>query len=346
MVIEKIASSQVESKKASKLTSNARSKFISRFLLGLANLAPASLREDLDSIARYADLKYKGDHVVGFFVSVTLIGLFLLLLVYVLNGAFQLYFVVLGVIAAIIFVTYMLLYFKAEHRANGANKDLPNALSVISANLRSGMTPYHAVKKAGDDDFGLLSLELKRATARSIGTKPFTDYLLDISTRIKSSQVNRSLRLFVASLRSGGKVVDLLLELSQDISERLTLKKNLMMYMTTNVMFIMFIVIVGMPGLLAISVYFLDTITAITVQNAASLSQSNIGFGGGEIVITSAFLISVSYFVIFLTGLFACFFLGAIVDGDIRKGLIYAPLLIGGPYVLFFVARFLIGVFA
>jgi Flp pilus assembly protein TadB len=321
-------------------------KSLERIFLGLANLMPHSLRAEIRQTTQYANTKYSGDVLSGIFISIILLATFTLAIAFSQNFGIKIYATIVGVCAGIIFAWYMILFLLVERRSNAANKDLPNALSVISANMRSGMTPFHAVKKAGDDDFGLLSVELKRATTRSIGTKPFTDYVLEISSRIRSSQVNRSLRLFVASLRSGGRVVDLLLELSQDISERLSLKKNLMTYMTTNVMFIMFIVVVGMPGLLAISVYFLDTITVIQTQNAAALASSNIGFGGGEIVITSAFLINISYFVIFFTGLFACFFLGAIVEGDERKGLIYAPILIGAPYLLFFVARFLIGVFA
>lgn len=308
-------------------------------------MCPTSLRKSIVQTVLYADIKKSGDYICGLFVMLTiiLIGVISTFLLLELPLMFSFWAFVSGI--GVIFIIYILIYFKAEARANSANKELPNALSVIGANLRSGMTPYHAIKQASKEDMGVLSVEFRKATARTVGTRPFVDYLLDISNRIDSSQLKRSLKLFVSSLRSGGKVIELLDELSRDISQRLTLHKDLMTYMKTNVMFIMFIVIVGMPALLSISVFFLDSITDMQSRNAGSNSNDLVGFGG-ELVITSDYLITISYVVMFLTGLFACFFLGSIVDGDGRKGLKFAPLLIGGPYILFFVARFVISVMA
>ena len=269
-----------------------------------------------------------------------------LILTYLLASTVQ--HIAIGWIVTIIisffsaFAVYLYLFFISQKRADEVNNELPNALSSIAGSLRAGMTPFYAVKAASIGEFGLLGEEFKRATNRAIGVKPFTHYLLDIPNRVNSSQLNRSLRLFVSSLRSGGHVTELLDELAEDMTQRFALKNELLTYMKTNVMFIMFIIIIGTPLLLSISLYFLDTVTEIQQSNAGALSDDNFSLGlGGEIAITSAFLLNVSYVMIFLTGILACFFLGGVMDGDIKKGLRYAPYLILGPYILFFIARFL-----
>ncbi|MFT4313341.1 MAG: type II secretion system F family protein, partial [Candidatus Woesearchaeota archaeon] len=207
-------------------------------------------------------------------------------------------------------------------------------------NLRAGMTAYQAIKLSAIPEFGVLGEEFKLATSKSTGVRNFTDYLEDISLRVNSLTLQRTIRLLVSSMKSGGELAPLLEDLSVDIAERASLKKELETNIKTNMMFIMFIIIVGTPSLLSISIYFVDTVTDIQGQTT---TQGEIdGFGGGDIVITSSFLEGISYVILFMTSLLASFFLGGVLDGNIKRGLRFAPYMIIGSMVLFVIARYIV----
>jgi hypothetical protein len=108
----------------------------------------------------------------------------------------------------------------------------------------------------------------------------------------------------------------------------------------------MFIIIIGTPLLLSISIYFVDTITVIQGKGGSaggtSSSFGSLGGLGGEIKITSTFLTYVAYVLLFFTGLFASFFIGAVMEGDFKAGLSYAPVIIISSYALFFTIRYII----
>ena len=249
--------------------------------------------------------------------------------------------VVLAILLTVPFGIHTIFFLRADKRANNVNTVLPNALNLIASNLRAGVTPFEAMKMAAIPEFGVFGDELKVATSKSSGVKNFDDYLLEMNTRVNSLTLHRVVRLIVSSLKSGGKLAEMLEGLSTDITEKASLKKELEINIKTNMMFIMFIIIVGTPMLLSISIYFVDSVSAI--QDGNDFGDSDIsGFGGGEIVITSDFIERIAYVMLFLTSLLAAFFLGAVLEGDIKRGLRYAPIMIIGSYTLFIIAQFII----
>jgi flagellar protein FlaJ len=245
------------------------------------------------------------------------------------------------------FGVYFYFYVLSDRRAQQVQSVLPNALNMIAANVRSGLTPFQAVKLASIGEFGVLGEEFAKATSLSMGSASFSEHLLEITQRVNSPALQRTLRLFGASLSSGAHVADLLDTLALDINERASLKEELMTNMKTNLMFIMFIIIIGTPMLLAISIHFVDTVTAI--QSRSYSFESNSDFGaiddlGGQVKITSEFIEKVAYGLLFFTGLFAAIFIGAVIEGDPKAGLKYAPVIIISSYVLFFIMRYITSV--
>ncbi len=242
------------------------------------------------------------------------------------------------------FVINTYFFLKMDKRSNEVEIVLPNALNLVAANLRAGMTPYQSIKMAAIPEFGVLGKEFERATSRSTGVKNFTDYLEEISQRVNSLTLQRTIRLLVASMKSGGKLAELLEGLSLDISERSSLKKELEVNIKTNMMFIMFIIIMGTPSLLSISIYFVETVSEIQEGTDLDSAQSADigGFGGGELSISAVFLERISYVILFMTSLLASFFLGGVLDGDVKRGLRFAPYMVVGSFIVFIIARYTI----
>lgn len=241
---------------------------------------------------------------------------------------------------------YFYFFFRAERRSSLVEQNLPDVLHMIAANLRSGMTPFEAVKVACTHDFGPVTDELRSVTTKSHGLVSFSDLLTSTSRNIRSDSFSHSMNLFASSLRSGGHVAELLDGLAQDIVDRQSLRKELIINTATNAMFIMFTIVIGTPVLLAISIYFVDVVGSLQSGDSSStVQQFGLAGLGGEISITSSFLTVVSYIMLFVTGILATMFIGSMIDGDPKKGLKWAPLLVAGSFLIFFVARVLIKLF-
>jgi archaellum biogenesis protein FlaJ (TadC family) len=182
--------------------------------------------------------------------------------------------------------------------------------------------------------------ELDYVTTKAFAAESLADALRSMSSRVKSTFLDRAMKLFASALRSGGKVAQLLEETGQDIAETRSLKKEMVTTTKTYTMFILFTVTFGAPVLLAISVHFLDVITKV---------QSNIGDVGfgmsglmGEILITTSFLFKAAIVILLLTAIFASMLIGTIKEGKAKYGLKLAPVIIGMTFMVFIIARIVI----
>lgn len=237
---------------------------------------------------------------------------------------------------------YLVLLFKADSRSRFTENILPDFLQLVSSNLRAGMTPFKALKTAAQFDFGPLSKEINRSIKESAGVGDFGVSLLQISKRINSSMVERSLQLFVTSFNSGGILAQLLEDLSADLTETISLKKELLSSTKTYTMFILFTVLIGTPLLLAISINFIDTISSLKFFSGSDSAFALAGFSIAELEITPEFLSRISILMLFMTTLLASLFLGVIREGKRSSGLRYTIPMFLVTLAIFFAIKYFI----
>jgi pilus assembly protein TadC len=222
---------------------------------------------------------------------------------------------------------------------------LPDALFLIASNLKSGVTPFQAVKSSIRKEFGPLAEAFDVAINKSLGSKSFSNSLIETGDDINSELLRRSMRLFATAINSGSKISALLENMAKDIIERQTLKKELVTNTKTNSMFIMFMVAIGAPFLMAVSIFFVDSVSKIQSSTSiGSVPIEGMEGMGGTIQITIGFLMIYSYVFLFLTGFMASYFAGVMVEGDGRKGLNKAPVIVGASWIVFILAQYLIKV--
>jgi hypothetical protein len=242
-----------------------------------------------------------------------------------------------GILVEVVF--YLLIYFQATDRARRAEDALPDALHLIAANMRAGMTPFSALKTAQRKELGPLAIEITRATQRAFGTESFSAVLLRVRERLNSETVDRTLRLFAASLASGGHSAMLLEELARDIIETRQLKKEFMAATKTYSLFIFFTVVIGAPFLLNISIQFVRMISAISAKtklgSSAALGSS---FFSGELPVTVDFLFWLAISMLIITSILASMLMSVIKEGRIKDGFRTAPLIAAAAITVFFIA--------
>jgi flagellar protein FlaJ len=223
---------------------------------------------------------------------------------------------------------YMRTYFRMLKRASEIDKYVPDMLQLLAANIRAGMTPFQALRFSAKDEFGDLKKEVERAISKTLGTGSFSDALLGIRERVNSKTLERSIQLFVTSMRSGARMAKILEESANDLTETRGLKRELVTNTKMYTMFIFFTVLLGTPTLLTISIRFLKMITEIQTKSAVS---SNVGFGMsflvGNISITPEFLFYIAIVMLIATSFSAGCLIGVINEGKIKYGLKYVPII-------------------
>ena len=138
----------------------------------------------------------------------------------------------------------------------------------MAANVRAGMTVDRAIWLAARPEFGVLEEELRRAGAKTVGGKPIKVALMDMTGRIKSDLLEKTFRLVIEGMESGGELAHLLEETADNARNSQGMRKEIKSSVTTYSIFIFFAAVLGAPALYAISLFFVQVMTKLWSPNA------------------------------------------------------------------------------
>lgn len=250
-----------------------------------------------------------------------------------------------GVFVVVFGVLNAMLSLSVDRRARFVDEILPDALLLLSANIRAGYIPSRALILSARKEFGPLSIAIRRAGKEIMTGKSLQEGLMEIPKRIRSKDLNRTIKLIIEGIRGGGQIVTLLEENAVDIRRRQAIRKeikaNIMMY----AIFIAFAGCLGAPGLYALSGYLTNTMSQIspdmTMSSQVSSKVSFMQLGG--VSVSEEFLFQFSIAAILITTIFGGLILGLINSGKEKDGLKYAPILVITALLVYFAASFVVG---
>ncbi|OIO64287.1 hypothetical protein AUJ68_06725 [Candidatus Woesearchaeota archaeon CG1_02_57_44] len=308
---------------------------------GLSRYAPRSVRARVIMLCRTSG--YGGSPLSllgGVMGAGVLLGAMVLLLPFAMGHAITAgyWLVALAFVVVCPLLLLLLLDFRAEDRAKHVEEVLPDALQLIGANIRAGMTPFMALQAANRKEFGPLTEELDTAMRHGMGTLGFEKACMRICERIHSEALNRTMTLFTTALRSGGRLARMLEEMGRDLADRQALRRELVTGTKTYTAFIMFAVIIGAPLLLSISVAYLGMVSGMKATTGPT-AGFGLDFLSGDIGVTQEFLLGISGIMLGGTALLASILLGAIQRGRPLSGLRMAPLMVGATLLAFYVLK-------
>jgi flagellar protein FlaJ len=260
-----------------------------------------------------------------------------------LYGSYMLW-IFLGLFFAVFGVMNAMLLLSVDRRGRFVDEILPDALLLLSANIRSGYIPSRALILSARKEFGPLSMAIRRAGKEIMTGASLEEGMREIPKRIRSQDLSRTIKLIIEGVRGGGQIVTLLEENAIDIRRRQAIRKeikaNIMMY----AIFIAFAGCLGAPGLYALSGYLTTTTSQLTpdisMNTELTSKVSFIQMGGMQI--SEEFLFNFSIAAILITTVFGGLILGLINSGKEKDGLKYAPILAILGLVVFFGATFLV----
>ncbi|MFH1447620.1 MAG: type II secretion system F family protein [Candidatus Micrarchaeota archaeon] len=313
-------------------------------LYQIGELAPKKLKIYISQLLLFAGMRMDPREWIGAaFITAISLSIFahILLIVYSTFSPLLVYLLTGLVFVLAISMVYTLLYFQMEDRRILSERILPDLLQLTASNIRAGITPMVALRMATRPEFGPLHNEIIYITNKSLGSESFIDTLSEISKRIRSKVLARTILLFASSLRSGGSISKVLETSAEDIRENQELRRDLIAGTNMYVVFILFTVIIAMPALLTISIKFIDMVSEI--QTSESFLSKQIGVGMSAPV-SPDFIFMTSICTLVITSVLASLMIGVIHHGRELNGLRYAPLILANSIIFFYLAKtYLIG---
>lgn len=265
---------------------------------------------------------------------------------------------ILAPIAALVGVAgsfYLLLLLSADARAQQVEGVLPEVLQIISANIRAGMTLENAIWTAARPEFGALRDEIKRVSADTFGGVPITETLTRMAGRVRSSILDRSIKLIVEGIKLGGEMAHLLDEVASDIRSVQLLRKEIATSTMMYVIFIIFSAVLAAPMLFSISTFYSEMNEKVLAKRSqsgsgdvgAAAQQSGLGalakLGAGgtkrtEDGISAGDIYWFSSLSIVITNFFAALTLGLIQHGRATRGFNFVFLFVPASLGIYLIA--------
>jgi len=227
----------------------------------------------------------------------------------------------------------------------------PDFISLMSSNLRAGMTIDQALLTSSREEFAPLDKQIAQVGKDIVTGKKIDVALKEMGERINSEKIKKTIILITSGIQAGGNLSVLLEETASNMRERNFIEKksasNVLMYM----IFIFFAVTIGAPLLFGLSTVLVQILTNIMMDLPTEQVSVALPFTLTEISVSVNFIIWFALAFLVATDVLASLVLGLVSKGDEREGIRYIIPLVLISLAVFFVARFFLlrsfsGVFA
>ena len=237
------------------------------------------------------------------------------------------------------FLVWIYLLFRIDARKRSVESVLPDLLTLMAGNVRSGMNVDQAMWYAAKPEFGMVSEEIRKVIKTSFAGKSFESALDDLAERFNSRIFIRTVNLIKQAMATGGEVAKVLEETAEDAREIALQKKDINSTLLIYIIFVVFAAGIGTPLLFSISNKLILVLFMAFSQIPQGVQASDMGF---FIQPSTPFITTTQFFyfsmaTIFITALFSSLIIGIIKTGSKLQGLKYFPLMLILGYVIYFV---------
>jgi len=326
------------------------SKFVKSVHHRLGSLFPFHIRDKLEEEFLYSGLTRNPEETLGMTLMYSvLVPITVGLITFALTSE-EILSIGMGIASFILvwIIMYMLLRLLVDRRTENVERVLPDLLSMIAQNMSAGMTPYNALWVAARPEFGPLALEIQKVARDTLTGMPLDTALINMSKRIKSEKLQRTVKLMIQGMRSGGELPTVLQEIARDIRTEQNLVKRMESETTGQVMFILFSLIVGAPLLFAASSQFISMFSKVfSVIDLSKLPQEAqmgmvkiqpLSITEDDFVLYSLIVLSVSSFL-------GSLLIGLMRSGKMTFGIPIIPIAMGLSIGVFFALRYILSLF-
>ncbi|MDP2908185.1 MAG: type II secretion system F family protein, partial [Nanoarchaeota archaeon] len=238
---------------------------------------------------------------------------------------------------------YMWISLSIEAKAVFMEKALPDALQLMSSNLRAGLTPEKALLLSARPEFGPLTTEINRVGKEIAIGKDIDEALLGITKRVKSDKISKTVMLIVSGIRAGGELASLLDQTARNLRDQDFVDQKIRSSVRMYVIFIFSAVGLGAPMLYGLSSFLVEVMTNVLGKvEIPKTTTMSMPINITQVSISIDFVIKYVITSLIITSILGSMVLGLINKGEEKQGLKYAPVLIGITLAVFFLVRFFI----
>jgi len=322
-------------------------KSFKKLYVKVSSLAPKKTVKSYEQLLIAADMPDTARSYIGSSSLISLILAIIFAVVLLVSGLAYELAAIGGIVAfiALLFVFYYRIVLAADARAAQMEKYLPEALQLISANIRTGMTVDRALWLCARPEFGPFEKELRKMAAETLGGKPVTQALAESAQRLKSVTMDRAYRLLIQGIELGGALASLLTEIASDIRTNQALRNEITAATAMYTIFIIFASVLASPMLFAVSSFYVQATNKIWSAQASQAQEESNNIQSQ----TSVFKLSTEQSLSFeevrlfsivclvITTFFGALIIGMIKDGAAKRGIKYVPLFVTGALVIYYV---------
>ena len=313
----------------------------------IVRLLPKKTREYFKQLITYSNIHIDSNDFLGFIICFGFIfSCIVANITYFLD-------VISPILCFIVFIVsfiavelffYLFVVFSVDSKTRIVEEMLPDALQLMSSNIRAGLTTDKALLLAARPEFGPLAEELKRVGRETMTGRNFAYALLKTTKRIKSENLSRTIDLIVNSLKSGGKLADLLDQTANDLRDQDMVKKEISASVLMYVIFIFIAIAFGAPLLFAMSSFLAKLLTRNMALIAEGMPKGET-MSGMPISITETqldpdFIAMFAIICLIVSSIFGSIIMGLILKGTERDGIKYLPILLTIALGLFFIGSY------
>ena len=242
---------------------------------------------------------------------------------------------------------YTPIVLKVDSNARKIELVLPDALQLMSSNLKSGLTIDQALLASARQEFGIFEKEINRIGKEIATGKTTEKALMDSTSRISSEIYRKTMELISSGLRSGGEMAKLLDQTSFNLKHQRIVdqkvRSNVMMY----VIFIFAAIGIGAPMLFGLSSFLVEVLGSIfgnidIPDNLPSQSFSVPIIGLSDAGVSKEFVMGYILTSLVLSSVMGGLIIGLIAKGKEKYGLKYIPILLAVSLIVFFIVRIVI----
>jgi pilus assembly protein TadC len=298
--------------------------------------------------AGFDEVPYKGFGILFFLAAFMTIPLFLVI---VYNPIKDLNPVIVGTLSFLfwvliqLLVTFMMIaiaYFyyniKIYKRTQELEDRLPDYLTLVSTNLKGGLSFEKSIWAAIKPEFGILAKEITIVSKKVVTGNDVAEALVEFSNKYDSPILKRSMNLLVGELESGGKITEIVDKIIDNLRKTRALKAEMAAATVSYMIFIGVIVTIIAPGLFALSAQLLKIIIGFTSTLAGSASTASpLPIHFSEVSIKPENFRLFSMMAIGTIAVFSSMIISIIEKGSIRGGLKYIPAFLFGALIMYLV---------
>ncbi|MCX8175274.1 MAG: type II secretion system F family protein [Candidatus Micrarchaeota archaeon] len=242
--------------------------------------------------------------------------------------------------AIFIISIYALLTILASRRLAVIEDCLPDFLSIMASNIRSGLTYDRALMLAARKEFGPLSSEVDRAAKEVFTGKSLQEAMMGMTRRVKSETFSKTIRLIVEGINSGGNLAELLENTALDIRRYSAVRKEISATVLTYRIFVLAAAAIGAPLLYAVSVTLMDFSARLQAMMPSNgLLASNLPLASGHTQIAPEAIFGFSIISLSITAFFSALASGVISKGRESEGFHQLPIVLILSLAVFFGAQ-------